>query len=95
MIPKLIDIKSKPNYFLWLKFSDGVEGEIDFSGDVRKGVFAYWKNPKNFENVRIGSSGEISWNEEVDICADSMYLKITGKKAGDIFPALAKEQMNA
>lgn len=85
---RLVEMKARPNYRLWLRYEDGVEGEIDFSGDVGKGVFAYWNDPKNFENVRLGSSGEISWSDQLDICADAIYLKITGKKPEDIFPAL-------
>ena len=85
---KLVEIKPLPNYRMWLKYADGVEGVVDFSGDVGKGVFKYWSDPKNFENVHIGESGEVSWTETIDVCADSLYLKITGKQAEDIFPAM-------
>lgn len=95
MEPKLIDIKPRPNYRLWLKFSDGVEGEVDLSSSVGKGVFSVWNDPKTFENVKIGSAGEISWSDEIDIDSVSMYMRITGKKPEDIFPALKKEKLNA
>ena len=77
---KLIEVQSKPNYRLLLKYSDGVQGEVDFSLHVGKGVFALWNDPKKFENVRIGSSSELSWSDEVDVDSDAMYLRITGKK---------------
>ena len=92
---KLIEVKVKPNYRLLLKYSDGVQGEVDFSSHVGKGVFTLWNDPKKFENVRIGSSGELSWNDEVDIDSEAMYLRITGKKPEDIFPLLKKESLNA
>ena len=95
MEPKLTEIKPKPNYHLWLKFSDGVEGEVDLSSNVGRGVFSLWNDPKKFENVKIGSAGEISWNDEVDIDSTAMYLRITGKKPEDIFPLLKKETSNA
>lgn len=28
---RLIEVKPLPNYRLWLRYEDGVEGEIDFS----------------------------------------------------------------
>jgi len=64
---KLIDVQTKPNYRLLLKYSDGVQGEVDFSSYVGTGVFVLWNDPKKFENVRIGSSGELSWSDEVDM----------------------------
>jgi len=95
MMVKLIEIKPKPNYRLWLKYSDGVAGEIDFSSHVGNGVFAIWNDPKRFENVRIGPSGELSWSDEVDVDSEAMYLRITKKKPEDIFPLLKKESINA
>jgi hypothetical protein len=37
-----IQVKALPGYKLWLKYSDGVAGEVDLSHLVRKGVFALW-----------------------------------------------------
>jgi hypothetical protein len=82
---KLKEIKPLLNYQLWLKYDDGVEGIVDFSKDVGKGVFAYWNDPKNFEKVHIGGLGELSWSDKLDICSDAMYFKITGKKPEEIF----------
>lgn len=95
MEPKLIEIKPRPNYRLWLKYSDGIEGEVDLSSNVGKGVFSLWNDVKNFEKVKIGKSGEISWSDEVDIDSTAMYLRITGKKPEDIFPLLKKETLHA
>ena len=48
-----------------------------------------------FEKVYIGQNGQISWSQELDICGDSMYLEITGKKPEDVFPALRQASMDA
>lgn len=89
---RLVEVKVKPGYRLWLRYEDGIEGEIDLSGEVGKGVFAYWNDPKNFEKVYIRTSGQISWSDELDICPDSMYLELTGKKPEDIFTSLKRER---
>lgn len=85
---KPIEVKALPNYKLWVKYTDGVEGEVDLSHLVGKGVFALWNDYAAFEKVYIGSSGDIAWNEEVDICPDSTYMKITGKTPEQLFPNL-------
>lgn len=85
---KPIEVKALPNYKLWVKYSDGIEGEVDLSHLAGKGVFALWNDYAVFEQVYIGSSGEIAWSDEVDVCPDSTYMKITGKTPEQLFPNL-------
>lgn len=41
---KPIQVKALPNYKLWLKYADGVEGEVDLAHLAGKGVFALWND---------------------------------------------------
>lgn len=79
MLPKLIEIKARPDYKLFLKFDDGVQGIVDVSGLVGKGVFEKWKDISYFEDVKIGESGAPTWKDELDIDPFHQYLKIIGK----------------
>jgi len=85
---KPVDVKPLPDYTLRVRYADGVEGEVDLSHLVGKGVFALWNDATAFEKVSIGKSGEIRWNEEVELCPDSLYLEITGKSPEEVFPNL-------
>ncbi len=87
-MPRPIQVKPLENYRLWVKFSDGVEGIVDLSHLAGQGVFALWNDYREFQKVHIGSSGEIAWSAEIDICPDAIYLKITGRKPEDLFPKL-------
>jgi hypothetical protein len=92
---KICKVKVLPDYHLELKFDDGVSGTVNLSENVGKGVFALWRDPRVFEQVCIGSSGELVWGEQVDLCPDALYLKVTGKKPEDIFPALRDQPIHA
>ena len=92
---KLIQIKALPNYMLWVKFSDGVEGEADLSHLAGKGVFSLWNDYSAFEKVYIGKSGQIAWTDEIDICPDTIYMTVTGKTPEQLFPNLKTELLNA
>ena len=83
-----IEVNPLDHYRLWVKYSDSVEGIVDLSDLAGKGVFALWNDYREFQKVHIGPSGEIAWNDEIDICPDAVYLKITGKKPEDLFPML-------
>jgi hypothetical protein len=92
---KISRVKVLPAYRLELEFDDGVRGTVDLSEAVGKGVFALWCDPLVFEQVHIGSAGELVWGEQIDLCPDSLYLKVTGKKPEDIFPALRDHPTHA
>ena len=92
---KPIQVKALPNYKLGVKYTDGVEGEIDLSHLVGRGVFSLWNNHRAFQKVHIGISGEIAWTDEIDICPDAAYMKITGKTPEQVFPNLTAEGVYA
>ena len=89
---KPILVKPLLNYKLWLKYADGTVGEVDLSHLAGKGVLAFWNNYANFEKVHIGESGQIAWNDEIDLCSDALYMKISGKKPEELFPNLKWEK---
>lgn len=92
---KPVQVKALPNYKLWVKYSDGVEGEVDLSFLAGKGVFSLWNDYTAFEKVYIGNSGQIAWTDEIDICPDAVYMTITGKTPEQLFPNLKAELINA
>ena len=92
---KITNVKVLSDYGIRLKYSDGVEGTVDLSGLVGKGVFSLWNNYKEFEKVSIGSSGELVWAGEVDLCPDALYLQITGKKPEELFPDIKRKSVHA
>ena len=87
-IPILMKVKPLENFWLHVKYSDGVEGKVDLSDFAGKGVFALWNDYSQFEKVTIGSSGELVWNENVDMDGLGLYLRLTGKKPEDVLPKL-------
>jgi len=84
---RITALKVLDDYRLWLRFNDGVEGEIDFSRKPRTGVFAFWNDAENFRQARIGDCGELIWNDQIDFCPDSLWLQVTGQP-----PAALQEQ---
>ncbi len=90
-----VAVKALKDYKIWIEYSNGVSGVVDLSAYVGKGVFKRWIDYSEFEKIKIGSSGELDWGDDIDLCPDAMYLKLTGKKPEDIFPNLKKSEINA
>jgi hypothetical protein len=92
---KITNVKVLESYRLELAFADGVRGTVDLSDLVGKGVFALWCDNQAFQQVRIGSSGELVWCDQIDLCPDALRLRVTGEKPEDVFPALRREAVHA
>jgi len=83
---KIAEVKALQGYRLWLRYEDGVEGEVDLSDIAGRGVFAAWNEQGVFESVRIEESGALAWGEDLDLCPDAHYLRLTGKTPEAVFP---------
>jgi len=65
---KVTQCRAKDNYVLWVKFSDGISGEVNLSDLVGKGVFDLWKSADEFKKVKIDPvSGTVCWSDSIDL----------------------------
>ena len=92
---KITEAKPLEKYKVFLRFDDGVSGVVDLGDIAGRGVFEAWKRDGIFEQARITKLGALEWPGELDLCADSLYLKLTGKQPEDIFSALRKHVTHA
>lgn len=83
-----VAIEARSGYRLWVRFSDGVDGEIDLSQRVGRGVFSIWDDESVFESAVITSHRTIGWSGDAELCADAVYLQITGHAPEEIMPGL-------
>ena len=83
------------HYRVDLTFADGSRGVVDLSDLAGRGVFAAWRDYAEFCKVRVGDTGELVWPGGIDLCPDALYLKATGTKPEDAFPALMRELTHA
>lgn len=84
-MPKPTDVKALPNHRLWLRYDDGVEGEVDLSDLAGRGVFEPLTGAAYFAAVHLGAHGAIQWSSSLDLCPDAMDSGLTGKRTQDRF----------
>jgi hypothetical protein len=77
---RIVTIKVLDGYRVWLRFSDGAEGAVDFSQKPRTGVYSSWNDYDRFRQARIGDYGELVWDDQLDFCPDSLWLQVTGQR---------------
>jgi hypothetical protein len=81
---KPTSIEALAGYRIHVAFADGVDGVIDLSADVGRGVFAPLADEAFFRTVHIGLYGQIAWSEDIEICSDAAYEEIASKKPAGV-----------
>ena len=79
-------VEAREGCRIWLRFSDGAEGEIDLSHLAGDGVFQVWGDRACFESVHLTDYGAIAWTDDAELCADALYMQLTGVSAEELMP---------
>ncbi|NLO19422.1 MAG: DUF2442 domain-containing protein [Ignavibacteria bacterium] len=77
-----IKVKAIEPYKIWVEFEDGKAGYVNLSNLKNKGIFNEWNKEGVFDKVYINpETYAIAWNEEIELCPNSVYHKIERKLA--------------
>ena len=80
MLRDIVEVRPLGAHRLYLRFEDGVSGELDFAGRLRfEGVFAPLRDPAVFAQVRIHPDlGTVAWPNGADLDPDVLYAELSG-----------------
>lgn len=71
---RIVEVKPVGPYTVWLRFVDGVCGQLDLSELAGKGVFAAWKDPAVFNAVTIDpETHTLRWPGGIDLAPEVLY----------------------
>jgi hypothetical protein len=78
---KIVEARALGDYRIWVRFADSVEGEVDLSDLVGKGVFASWSDPEEFGKVFIDpETHTLAWPGGIDLAPDALYKELSARK---------------
>ena len=67
----VIEVRHVRDYVLWLRFSDGLVGEVDLRGRLRGRVFEPLTGLAQFSQVRVGPEIQtIAWPNGADLAPE-------------------------
>ena len=87
--PRPVEVRALEPYRIWLRYDDGVKGEVDLSHLASRRLFAAWQDLSFFSAVRLDPGGFVVWSDDIDLCGDALYLKLTGMSPEEEYPSLA------
>ena len=76
-MPHITEVRPLEPYKVWIRFTDGVSGNIDLSDLAGHGVFSAWTDPKFFSQVSIDPETQtLRWPGGIDLAPEALYEDI-------------------
>jgi Protein of unknown function (DUF2442) len=81
MLKDIVEARAVGGYRLYIRFEDGVDGEVDLSELVEfKGVFAPLRAVEEVARVQVDHElGTICWPSGADLDPDVLYSVVAGQ----------------
>jgi hypothetical protein len=77
MIPRVIDAKHIKDYTLYLRFSDGSEGEVDFEKELEGEIFEPLRDIPYFKDFSVDQElHTVVWPNGADFAPEFLYEKL-------------------
>ncbi|HXF55867.1 MAG TPA: DUF2442 domain-containing protein [Hyphomicrobiaceae bacterium] len=77
MMPRVIDARHAGNYRVWLRFDDGMTGEIDLEDELWGPVFLPLKDVAEFAKLRADHELEtVVWPNGADFAPEFLYDRL-------------------
>ena len=74
MLPCVIQARYIEEYIIWLKFNDGVEGEVDLRDELWGPVFEPLKDQEVFRRFRVHPDLHmIVWENQADFAPEFLH----------------------
>jgi hypothetical protein len=77
----VVEVRLVSGYRVWVRFDDGVRGEVDLSElVVFDGIFEPLRDPERFREVAVHPEfGVLTWPNGADIDSEVLYSWVTGE----------------
>jgi len=77
MLDRIVAAEARPDYHIWVRFEDGLEGEVSVKHLVGRGVFASWSDEAEFRKVFVDpESGTVAWPGDIDLAPDALHERL-------------------
>ena len=77
MIPRVIDAKYIKDYTLYLRFSDGLDGEVDLEQELEGEIFQPLRDISYFKDFTVNQElHTVVWPNGADFAPEFLYEKL-------------------
>ncbi len=96
----VVEVRSRGQYEIWVRFADGAEGTVDLTGFLDdpswEGTLERWRNPEFFDAVKPGGLGVV-WSvahaNDISLASDRLYANVRDLTPEEMDPDLYATQV--
>lgn len=75
LLPRVTEVRHVRDHILWLRFADGVAGEVDLANELRGGLLEPLRDPDAFARVSV-RDGTIVWPNGADWAPETLHERV-------------------
>jgi hypothetical protein len=73
-MPRLLEARYLRDYVIWLRWSDGSEGEVDLAGELHGPVFEPLRDPSYFRSFTLNTQMHtLVWPNGADLAPEFLH----------------------
>ncbi len=77
-MPKLVSVEPRDSRKIFLKYDDGVEGQVDLTKTIERNVFDDLNDLKEFSKIYFNeNTDELCWPCGVRMCTNALYRQVS------------------
>jgi len=73
----VVEVKPEQDYFLFIRFKDGLSGRVELPPKSLTGALAPLLDANFFKQVFV-DNGAVAWPGDIDLAPDAMYAQVHG-----------------
>jgi hypothetical protein len=77
----VVEVKPLPDYRLFVRFADGLSGQVQLREEDFAGALSPLRDVRFFAQVFL-DQGAVAWPGEIDLAPDAMYEEVARQPAG-------------
>jgi hypothetical protein len=74
----VVEVRPEPDYFLFIRFKDGLSGRVQLPRQSLTGVLAPLQDLRFFELVFV-DNGAVAWPGEIELAPDALYAQVAAQ----------------
>ena len=74
MMVQVLEARYRGDYRVWLRFDDGLDGEVDLAGELDGEVFAPLRDPEYFAAFRLDET--LQWPNGADFAPEFLHERV-------------------
>lgn len=76
----VIEARYVGGHRVWLRFDDGLQGEVDLADALRGPIFEPLKDPQRFAEFKVDVT--LTWPSGADLAPESLHARVLRARSG-------------